>query len=67
MGFAPVTSLPQAAQLEVPPELAHTPEMRRLLRLLGRLQGLQLKLILRLVVAFLTEPKRTRRQGRARR
>jgi transcriptional regulator with XRE-family HTH domain len=55
MGFAPVASLPQAAQLEVPPELAPTPEMRRLLRLLGRLQGLQLKLILRLVVALVAE------------
>lgn len=66
MGFAPVASLPQAAQLEVPPELAPTPEMRRLLRLLGRLQGLQLKLILRLVLAFVTEPKSTRRQKRNR-
>ncbi|MDY7224906.1 helix-turn-helix transcriptional regulator [Hyalangium rubrum] len=67
MGFAPVASLPQAAQLEVPPELAHSPEVRRLLRLLGRLQGLQLKLILRLVLAFLAEPKRPRRQRRDRR
>jgi DNA-binding XRE family transcriptional regulator len=58
MGFTPVASLPQAAQLEVPPELAPTPEMRRLLRLLG--------LILRLVVAFVTEPKRPRRQRRDR-
>nr|WP_225414518.1 helix-turn-helix transcriptional regulator [Stigmatella hybrida] len=66
MGFAPVASLPQAAQLEVPPELAHAPEMRRLLHLLGRLQGLQLRLILRLVVAFVTEPKRPRRQRRDR-
>ncbi|WP_224247883.1 helix-turn-helix transcriptional regulator [Hyalangium gracile] len=66
MGFAPVDSLPQAAQLEVPPELAHAPEMRRLLHLLGRLQGLQLRLILRLVVAFATEPKRPRRQRRDR-
>ena len=66
MGFAPVASLPQAAQLEVPPELAPTPEMRRLLRLLGRLQGLQLKLILRLVMAFIEEPKRSRRQRRDR-
>lgn len=64
MGFAPVASLPQAAQLEVPPELAHAPEMRRLLHLLGRLQGLQLRLILRLVVAFVTEPKSPRRQRR---
>lgn len=66
MGFAPVASLPQAAQLEVPPELAHAPEMRRLLHLLGRLQGLQLRLILRLVMAFVTEPKRPRRQRRDR-
>ncbi len=66
MGFAPVASLPQAAQLEVPPELTPTPEMRRLLRLLGRLQGLQLKLILRLVVAFVAKPKRPRRQRRNR-
>jgi DNA-binding XRE family transcriptional regulator len=66
MGFAPVASLPQAAQLEVPPELAHAPEMRRLLHLLGRLQGLQLRLILRLVVAFVTDPKRPRRQRRDR-
>jgi transcriptional regulator with XRE-family HTH domain len=66
MGFAPVASLPQAAQLEVPPKLAHAPEMRRLLHLLGRLQGLQLRLILRLVVAFVTEPKRPRRQRRDR-
>ena len=55
MGFAPVASLPQAAQLEVPPELEPTPEMRRLLRLLGRLQGLQVKLILRLVVSLVAE------------
>jgi transcriptional regulator with XRE-family HTH domain len=61
-----MASLPQAAQLEVPPELAHVPEMRRLLHLLGRLQGLQLRLILRLVVAFVTEPKRPRRQRRDR-
>jgi DNA-binding XRE family transcriptional regulator len=67
MGFSPVASLPQAAQIEVPPGLASAPEMRRLLRLLGRLQGLQLKLILRLVVAFLTEPRRPRRQKRNRR
>jgi transcriptional regulator with XRE-family HTH domain len=67
MGFAPVASLPQAAQLDVPPKLAHAPEMRRLLHLLGRLQGLQLRLILRLVLAFVTEPKRPRRQRRDRR
>ncbi len=60
LGFAPMGSLPEAARLEVPPELAPTPEMRRLLRLLGRLQGLQLRLILRLVVAFVAEPKRAR-------
>ncbi|HLL05073.1 MAG TPA: helix-turn-helix domain-containing protein [Myxococcaceae bacterium] len=64
MGFAPVASLPRAARLEVPPELADTPDARRLLRLMGRLQGLQLKLILRLVLAFLTEPRRPRRQKR---
>jgi transcriptional regulator with XRE-family HTH domain len=58
MGFSPVDSLPEAARLEVPPELAHTPEMRRLLRLLGRLPGLQLRLILRLVAAFVAAPKR---------
>jgi transcriptional regulator with XRE-family HTH domain len=67
MGFPPVASLPQATQLEVPPELAQSPEVRRLLRLLGRLQGLQLKLILRLVLAFVAEPKRPRRQGSDRR
>jgi hypothetical protein len=67
MGFVPVASLPQAAQFEVPPELAHSPEMRRLLRLMGRLQGLQLKLILRLVMAFIAEPKSTRRQRKDRR
>jgi transcriptional regulator with XRE-family HTH domain len=67
MGFAPLASLPQAAQRQVPPELADTPETRRLLRLMGRLQGLQLKLILRLVVAFLTEPRRPRSQKRNRR
>lgn len=55
MGFAPVSTLPDATQREVPSELADTPEMRRLLRLLGRLQGLQLKLILRLVVALVAE------------
>ncbi|MBN1210301.1 MAG: helix-turn-helix transcriptional regulator [Myxococcaceae bacterium] len=55
MGFAPVSSLPDIAQSEVPPGLADTPEMRRLLRLLARLQGLQLKLILRLVVSLVTE------------
>ena len=60
MGFAPVGSLPEAAPLEVPPELAHTPEMRRLLRLLGRLPGLQLRLILRLVAAFVAAPTRAR-------
>jgi transcriptional regulator with XRE-family HTH domain len=62
LGFAPMASLPQAAQLEVPPELAHSPEARRLVHLLGRLHGLQLKLILRLVLALVTEPKRLRRQ-----
>ena len=67
MGFAPLASLPQAAQRQVPPELEDTPETRRLLRLMGRLQGLQLKLILRLVLAFLTEPRRPRRQKRNRR
>jgi DNA-binding XRE family transcriptional regulator len=67
MGFASVASLPRAARLEVPPELADTPETRRLLRLMGRLQGLQLKLILRLVLAFLTEPRRPRSQKRNRR
>ncbi|WP_225412055.1 helix-turn-helix transcriptional regulator [Stigmatella hybrida] len=67
MGFSPIASLPQAAQIEVPPELAHVPEMRRLLLLLGRLQGLQLRLILRLVVAFVTEPTRAGRQRRERR
>jgi transcriptional regulator with XRE-family HTH domain len=66
MGFAPVASLPPTAQLEVPPELAQAPEMRRLLHLLGRLQGLQLKLILRLVVAFVTEPTHPRPQRRDR-
>ena len=60
LGFSPVASPPEAARLEVPPELAHMPEMRRLLRLLGRLQGLQLRLILRLVVAFVAAPKRAR-------
>jgi DNA-binding XRE family transcriptional regulator len=64
MGFAPLASLPQAAQRQVPPELADIPEMRRLVRLMGRLQGLQLKLILRLVLAFLTEPRGPRRQKR---
>jgi transcriptional regulator with XRE-family HTH domain len=67
MGFSPVASLPDAVRREVPPELADTPEMRRLLRLLARLQGLQLRLILRLVLAFVAEPKRTRRKGRDRR
>jgi hypothetical protein len=47
-------SVLEAGRLEVRPELAHTPEMRRLL---GRLQRLQLKLILRLVVARVTERK----------
>jgi transcriptional regulator with XRE-family HTH domain len=60
MGFAPVGNVPEAARLEVPPELADTPEMRRLLRLLGRLQRLQLRLILRLVIAFVTKPRRAR-------
>jgi transcriptional regulator with XRE-family HTH domain len=55
MGFAPVGTLPDAARREVPPDLADTPEMRRLLRLMGYLQGLQLKLILRLVVALVAE------------
>lgn len=52
MGIAHVASLPQAAQLAVSPEMANTPEM---LRLMGHLQGLQLKLILRLVVALVAE------------
>lgn len=55
MGFVPLGSLPDAARCELPSELADTPEMRRLLRLLARLQGLQLKLLLRLVVALVTK------------
>ncbi|MFL5345662.1 MAG: helix-turn-helix transcriptional regulator [Hyalangium sp.] len=55
MGFAPVGSLPDVVRSEVPPELTDTPEMRRLLRLLGRLQGLQVKLILRLVMSLVAE------------
>ena len=52
LGFVPVASLPDAAQSELPPEVASTPEMRRLLRLLGRLEALQRKLVLRLVIAL---------------
>jgi DNA-binding XRE family transcriptional regulator len=55
MGFAPLGRLPDAARRELPPELKDTPDMRRLLRLLGRLQALQLKLILRIVVALVAE------------
>lgn len=45
----------------VPPKVAHALEMRRLLRLLGRLPEQQLWLIFQLVMAFVTEPKRSRR------
>jgi hypothetical protein len=47
MGFVPLRGLPPRASWasEVPPALAETPEMRRLLRLLERLTRLQLKLM----------------------
>jgi transcriptional regulator with XRE-family HTH domain len=64
MGFAPVVNVLEAAQLDVPPELAHRREVRRLLRLLGRLQGQQLRLVLQLAMAFVTEPPRARLQRR---
>ncbi len=52
MGFPPVGSGPEAARLEVPPKLSDTPEIRRLLRLLGRLPGQQLRPILQLVMGL---------------
>jgi transcriptional regulator with XRE-family HTH domain len=55
LGFVPLSGLPPRPSWarEVPPALAETPEMRRLLRLLGRLTRLQLKLVLRVVAALL--------------
>ncbi|MBN1209174.1 MAG: helix-turn-helix transcriptional regulator [Myxococcaceae bacterium] len=54
MGFAPLRGLPGRAPWarEVPPALAETPEMRRLLRLLGRLTRLQLKLMGRVAASL---------------
>ena len=62
MGFAPLRGLPGQAlwAREVPPALAETPEMRRLLRLLERLTRLQLKLMARVAVSLL---RAERRQG----
>lgn len=56
MGFSPLPPPQHAPEPSpVPPGLVDTPDTRRLLRLLGRLQGLQLKLILRLVIALVAE------------
>jgi transcriptional regulator with XRE-family HTH domain len=54
MGFVPVRGLPPRASWarEVPPALAETPEMRRLLRLLGRLTRLHLKLMIRVALSL---------------
>jgi len=56
MGRSPV-----AAQLEAPPELADTPEARRLLRMVGRIPRQQFQLILQRDTASVTEPKHSRR------
>jgi transcriptional regulator with XRE-family HTH domain len=55
LGFGPLRGLPPQASWarEVPPALAEAPEMRRLLRLLGLLTRLQLKLITRVAVSLL--------------
>jgi transcriptional regulator with XRE-family HTH domain len=60
MGFAPLRGLPGRASWarEVPPALAETPEMRRLLRLLGRLTRVQLKLMARVAVSLLPAKSR---------
>jgi hypothetical protein len=55
MGFAPpLRGLPDRASWarEVPSALAETPEMRRLLRLLGRLTRLHLKLMIRVALSL---------------
>lgn len=54
MGLVPLRGLPPRASWasEVPPALAETPEMRRLLRLLGRLRRLQLKLMIRVALSL---------------
>jgi len=55
MGFVPLRGLPSRASWarQVPPALAETPEMRRLLRLLGRLPRLQLKLMARVAASLM--------------
>jgi transcriptional regulator with XRE-family HTH domain len=54
MGFVPPRGLPSRASWarEVPPALAETPEMRRLLRLLGHLTRLHLKLMIRVALSL---------------
>lgn len=65
MGFAPLRGLPGRASWarEVPPALAETPEMRRLLRLLGRLTRLQLKLMARVAISLLPAESRPYPKG----
>jgi DNA-binding XRE family transcriptional regulator len=64
LGFAPVdrTSKKLPGGLEVPAPMADTPEIRRLVRRLGRLERSQLRLV-QLIVASLVE---RRLKGRAR-
>jgi hypothetical protein len=60
MGFVSLRGLPGRASWasEVPPALAETPEMRRLLRLLGRLTRLQIKLMARVASSLLPTKSR---------
>ncbi|WP_093517261.1 helix-turn-helix transcriptional regulator [Stigmatella erecta] len=60
LGFVPLRG-PSTRSLwarEIPPALAETPEMSRLLRLIGRLPRLQLKLMARVAVSLLRNEHR---------
>jgi transcriptional regulator with XRE-family HTH domain len=59
-GFVPLRGLPHRFSWarEVSPALAETPEMRRLLRLIGCLPRLQLSLMARVAVSLLSNERR---------
>ncbi|WP_225412184.1 helix-turn-helix transcriptional regulator [Stigmatella hybrida] len=60
MGFVPLRGLPPRSSWarEISPALAETPEMRRLLRLIGYLPRLQLKLMARVAASLLRDERR---------
>jgi transcriptional regulator with XRE-family HTH domain len=60
LGFVPLRALsPRSSWArEMSPALAETPEMKRLLRLIGRLTRLQLKLMVRVAVFLLRDSKK---------